>query len=124
MGTSVFVGILISLLVLDAIWLTLRKTYHSNFFYAIQKSPLELNWIATPFVYLLLAGSIWYILRAARNMKDAILRGAAVGGILYGFYDFTNMATLSRWTWEMVFTDTLWGSVASACAAGIGYALR
>jgi uncharacterized membrane protein len=124
MGFRVFVAILLGLLVLDAVWLTLRKTYHSNLFYAIQKSPLALNWIAVPFVYLLLAGAIWYVLRGTKSTKDAVLRGAAVGGVMYGFYDFTNMATLSRWTWEMVITDTLWGAVASAAAAGIGFVIQ
>jgi uncharacterized membrane protein len=64
------------------------------------------------------------MLQGVKNTKAAVLRGAAVGGVLYGFYDLTNMATLSRWTWEMVFTDTLWGTVAAASAAGIGYALK
>ena len=116
-----FLTILLTLLVLDSIWLTLRKQYHTSLFYSIQRSPLEMNWVAAPFVYLLLAGAIWYTLQGSKSTKDAILRGAAVGAVMYGFYDFTNMATLTRWTWEMVFTDTLWGTVASATAAGFGY---
>jgi uncharacterized membrane protein len=118
-----FLGILLALLVLDAAWLTLRKDYHMSLFLAVQRSPLQLNWAAVALVYLLLAFAIWYILQGTRTMKDAVLRGAAVGGVLYGFYDATNMATLSRWTWEMVATDTLWGTVASATAAAVGFAL-
>jgi uncharacterized membrane protein len=116
-----FFILVVALLALDAVWLTLRKNYHTTLFYSIQRSPLEMNWIAAPFVYLLLAGAIWYITHGSKSAKEAMLKGAAVGAVMYGFYDFTNMATLTRWTWEMVVTDTLWGTVASASAAGIAY---
>jgi uncharacterized membrane protein len=123
MRIVLFVTILIALLVLDAVWLTMRKSYHLALFENIQKSPLTLRWLPAAFVYILLAGAITWSLQSVKSVPDAIQRGAVVGGVMYGFYDATNMATLRGWTWEMVLTDTVWGAFASACAAGIGYGL-
>lgn len=110
--------VLIALLVLDGIWLTLRKNYHMSFFYAIQKSPLTLRWIPTAVVYILMALALtWVALKDAKNLNSTTLLGAATGFVMYGFYDATNYATLARWTAEMAITDTLWGTVAGAIAA-------
>lgn len=110
--------VFVALLILDAIWLTLRKQYHMSFFYSVQKSPLTLRWIPAVIVYILLATAItWVSLRNTRQLKDATIMGAAVGFVMYGFYDATNYATLSDWTGEMAIVDTLWGTIAGASAA-------
>ncbi len=116
------VGILVAMLVLDAGWLTLRKQYHDTLFYAVQKSPLHVNFAAATIVYILLAVAIFHAaVETAGSLKAAVLCGAVVGFFLYAFYDATNMATLSRWTWHMFFTDIVWGTVVSAAGAAAGY---
>ena len=35
----------------------------------------------------------------------ALLNGAVVGALAYGTYEFTNLATLKHWSWQMVATD-------------------
>lgn len=120
--TTPYLSVFLTLIALDAMWLTLRKQYHTTLFYSVQRSPLTLNWVAAGLVYFIL--TIMLVLLAvlgAKTIKQAALRGALIGGAMYGFYDATNMATLSRWTWEMVITDTMWGAIASTAAAAVGF---
>ena len=121
MEWKTFGVVLVALLVLDAVWLTVRKDYHMSFFYAVQKSPLTVRWIPAAVVYILLAIAIAWALKDARTLKSAAAVGAAVGAVMYGFYDATNYATLERWTAEMAITDTLWGTVAGAGAAAAAF---
>jgi uncharacterized membrane protein len=116
-----FIVTLVLLLVLDAVWLFIRSDFHKSFFANVQGSPLTVRWIPAVIVYLLLAFALVSISKGAKNMKDAALRGGIVGGVMYGFYDATNMATLKGWTWEMVITDTLWGIVGSGLTGALSY---
>ena len=74
------------------------------------------------FVYVLLGTAVFYCaVKDATNIQKAALTGGIVGFFMYAFYDMTNMATLTNWTWTMVLTDSMWGTVVSAAAAAIGY---
>lgn len=110
---------------LDAVYLTLRLTYHQNLFQSVQGSPLTVRAMSAAIVYLLLAFAIVYVaVLPARSMNEAVLRGALTGGVMYGFYDATNYATLSRWTLGMALTDTMWGTLCGAAAAAAGYYIK
>jgi uncharacterized membrane protein len=115
--------LLLTVLALDAVWLTFRYSYHKTLFAAVQGSPLQARWIPAAIVYLILAAIIYLgAVKDARSVKDAALRGAVAGGLAYGFYDFTNYATLTRYTLEMTLTDTAWGAFVSAAAAAMAFA--
>jgi uncharacterized membrane protein len=119
---NAFVGITGGILAGDAIWLTLRQPYHNNLFQAIQKSPLTIRWIPAIFVYVFLVFAIYQVaVKSAKTMKDAITKGLVVGGVMYGFYDFTNWATLQQWTAYMTFTDMIWGAIVGGIGAAAGY---
>ena len=47
--------------------------------------------------------------------------GFLVGLIAYGTYEFTNMSTLSNWSWKMVVLDTLWGGFLTAVVCLVGF---
>jgi uncharacterized membrane protein len=112
------------LLLLDAVWLTLRSGYHETLFMAVQRAPLTLRVAPAIGVYLLLPVIIYLTaLRDAKSWKDAALKGALTGALLYGFYDLTNYATLNGWTLQMSVTDTLWGTTLCAGGAGLAYVL-
>jgi len=53
----------------------------------------------------------------------ALVRGAVLGFIAYATYEFTNYATLARWTGKLVLVDMVWGTVLSGVASSIAYAL-
>ena len=110
------------LLLVDALWLFARADYHKSFFAAVQGSPLTVRWIPAALVYVLLAIALVSVaVMGAKSVRNAALRGALVGGIMYGFYDATNMATLSGWTWSMLALDTLWGALGCGTTAAIAY---
>jgi uncharacterized membrane protein len=118
-------GLMTVLLVaIDAVYLAIRQQYHDTFFYSVQQSPLVLNYIAAVGVYVLLAGALLYgAVLTSKSWQEAAKCGAVIGGVMYGFYDFTNMATLRRWTWSMVAVDTAWGATLSALTAGAAFKL-
>ncbi len=69
---------------------------------AIQGSPVEFRyWAAIP-VYLALA----YLL----TLADSPLKAAAIGGATYAVYDFTNLATIKKYTVPFAIMDTVWGA--------------
>lgn len=116
------VGITAAVLAGDAVWLTLRQSYHEELFAAVQKSPLTVRWIPAIFVYALLVFALYMVaVKSSKSWRDAALKGALVGGTMYGFYDFTNWATLKGWTGFMTATDMAWGAVAGALGAAAGF---
>jgi uncharacterized membrane protein len=50
----------------------------------------------------------------------ALVTGAIVGAMAYGTYEFTNYATLRRWSLRQVAVDLSWGTVLSAASAWAG----
>lgn len=109
-------------ILVDIPYLWARLDFHKAFFQNVQKSPLTMRVIPAAFVYILFAVALVFVaLKPATSLKDAALRGAAVGAVMYGFYDATNLATLTGWTTSMAITDTLWGATAGALTASILY---
>lgn len=127
------------MLLLDAVWLTLRYDYHSKFFFDIQKAPMKIRIAPAVGVYLLIAASLWYFVFGGSGSPDresgekltilgpqavkgavptALLQGSILGFSMYGMYDLTNFATLKEYTLQMTITDTLWGTFACGMASG------
>ena len=81
---------------------------------------LNVNFIAAVFVYVLLAaGMVFFVLPrvAGANQLQVFLYGALMGLIVYGVYDLTNAATLTRWPLNLILADTAWGMFATGMTA-------
>jgi len=116
------VGSAIAIGVLDAGWLTLRYNYHNDLIYKIQKMEIAPRIIPAILIYILIPVAVFlYAVKDATSTKDAALRGALIGYILYAFYDLTNYATLTNYTLEMTLTDITWGTVVCTAGAVVGY---
>lgn len=112
-------------LAVDIPYLWARQDFHKAIFMNVQKSPLTVRYIPAALVYVLFAIALMYVaIEPAKGLKEAALKGAAVGAVMYGFYDATNLATLRGWTWEMAALDTLWGAAAGALVAGATWSLK
>jgi uncharacterized membrane protein len=113
-------------LVIDIPYLWTRHAFHTAFFANVQKSPLRVRYIPAAIVYVLFATALVYVaIQPAKSLREAAILGAVVGGIMYGFYDATNLATLRGWTWEMALVDTLWGATAGTLtASAVWYFLK
>lgn len=87
-------------------------------------SPLRLG-PAAVFYLFYVAGLLWFV--SAPALRDsaplqALLGGAILGALCYGTYEFTNYATLGRWSAEQVIADTLWGTFLTGVSAWAGVA--
>jgi uncharacterized membrane protein len=115
---------LLSLLVIDALWLTvlMGATYQSWLGPLMLATP---NWLPAALFYLLYpAGLLVFAVRPAlreRDWRTAARLGALLGLVAYGTYDLSNMATLRGWPWQMTLVDMAWGTLLSAVAACAGY---
>lgn len=118
------VTITVTMLVLDAIWLTATSATSRSLFAAIQGQPLQVRWIPALLVYVIMVAAAWYFAVApASSVTEATGRGAILGFAMYGLYDLTNYATISKYTLEFAITDMAWGTFLFAVASGISKAV-
>ena len=108
---------------MDAVWLTARGAASRTMFGALQGSPLKMRWIPAAIVYVLMvAGLWWFAVRGATSWTGAATNGAVLGAVVYGVYDFTNYATLTRWELPYALADLAWGTFLFAVTAGAAVA--
>ena len=94
--------------VLDSIYLNLIKDYFLKQINLVQKSPIKLDFFAILLCYIfLIFGINYFIIQPDRSIQDAFI----LGFIIYGVYETTNKALLSKWSWLTVIMDTLWGGI-------------
>lgn len=106
-------------LILDGLWLgVLMRTFYQHQLKnsaRIINGSLQLNLPATLIVYVfLIASLILFALPYAQmghTFMEQFMRGALFGFVVYGIYEFTNLAILYHWPLPMVIVDTLWGGV-------------
>lgn len=105
-------------LTIDIVYLNSKKDYFDAFFKNVQGKPLVFRKSGAVMAYLLLvAGLYFFIIKDRKNIIYSFLFGLFV----YGVYDLTNYATLTNWTMEFVFKDTLWGGIVFALSTFIIY---
>ena len=92
--------------VLDCFYINLIKHAFSSQIVAIQGSAMKPNFIAIAITYaFLLFGLNYFVLRKHMGPIDAFLYGL----VIYAVYDFTNLATFSKWSLSLSIIDALWG---------------
>ncbi len=116
----------IAMLVMDYIWLTFiaKPLYMQDLgkFFDIQNGSMQVNYFAAAIVYLgLLSGIFLFVLPRADSLVDAFVYGALFGLIIYGVYDFTNLATIKAWPLKISIIDMLWGGALCSATSGVGY---
>lgn len=95
-------------LLLDFIYLNFIKSYFDKQIKLVQGTSIKLNFFAMLLCYILLIFGInYFIIIPDRSILDAFLLGI----IIYGVYETTNMALFSKWAWQTVLIDTLWGGI-------------
>ncbi len=121
-----YVAVAVIFLAADSLWLSLA----GDALYRRQLGPLLLdNFRSGPaalFYALYVAGIVVFAVAPAdlaRRFSTAAGRGAFFGLVAYGTYDLTNLATLKGWSGLVTVADLAWGAVATALAAGFGFAL-
>jgi uncharacterized membrane protein len=111
-------------LILDAIMLTLvMKPLFSRHI-----GPLMLTDIrivpAAAFYAAYVAGLIYLVsYPALKTGAPVLIPAAIIGAMAYGTYEFTSYAIMKDWHWQMVATDTVWGTVLTGLSAWAGVAI-
>ena len=114
-----FFIIMISMVLLDSLWLTfmLKRFYVPNIGHLL--NDLMAIWPAV-FFYIIygIALNVFVVLPALKNDTgyfELLLLGLLFGMVTYGTYDLTNQVTLKNWPWIVTVIDIAWGS----CLAGM-----
>ncbi len=81
------------------------------------------RWIAAVIVYLLIpAGIVLFVrpqLGSGSSIGTALAWGALYGLVVYGVYDFTNRATLDKYSLQLTLADVAWGMVLCGATTAI-----
>ena len=100
------------MLAMDLVWLNANADYNKRMFADIQGHPIRMRIIPAVITYILMLIAIWlFVVRETDTWLAAAKRGALLGFLIYGVYDGTNYATLSKYTLRFAVTDALWGAV-------------
>ncbi|QFS81660.1 hypothetical protein FIU97_02580 [Roseivivax sp. THAF40] len=110
-------------LVIDAIMLTfvMKPLFTRHLGDLMRDSPML--GAAAGFYLLYVAGLVFLVSMPALRDGDpgrAALHGAIIGAMAYGTYEFTCMAIMKDWSWQMVAADTTWGAVLTGFSAWAG----
>jgi uncharacterized membrane protein len=110
----------ITMLLLDAIYLTVNKKAFMDQIVNIQRTVMQFRMVPAIICYILLIFGLYYfIIRKKRSILDAFLFGL----VIYGVYDTTNYATLKKYSLNLAIMDTVWGGTLMAATTFITYTL-
>lgn len=111
-------------LILDAIMLTfVMKPLFDRHIGALMLENIRL--VPAAAFYLAYVAGLLYLVSvpALRTGAPVLLPAAIIGAMAYGTYEFTSYAIMKDWHWQMVVTDTVWGTVLTAISAWAGVAI-
>ena len=105
---------ILTLSILDFIYLKSSSSLYSKLINKIQKSPMSLRMYSVIIVYILIF-LMWVIFiynkKDQHTLKENILRSFLLGLLTYGIYDFTNYSIFKDWTLGISIMDTVWGGI-------------
>lgn len=122
MGFAIrFISTMIFFLFLDLVWLgvvakNLYSVEYGNLMRRGVDGMLDPHLPAALVVYILFAlGILLFVVRNAEGQWLLGLGwGALFGLVVYGVFDFTNLAVLANWSTKISVIDTLWGTTICA----------
>ena len=81
----------------------------------IQITPFQIKTYAAVIAYLLLALgiSIFSIPNISKEhiLRDSLIYGGILGIVIYGVFDFTNLAIISKYNLNIALIDMFWGGI-------------
>ena len=111
-----FVLTLVLIPLFDFVWIgNLMKSFYMSELGSIarmENGEFKPNLLAAACVYLVMSfGIVVFVLsQSDRSLLTTFLYVAALGFVIYGTYDLTNLSTLQAWTIKLTIVDTLWGT--------------
>lgn len=124
----------VTMLVLDGLWLGVL----AGGFYFRNLEPLaranaagngfDVHYLSAAVVYVCMVTAFAIFIgpdvRGEASLAGTILKSAALGALIYGIYDFTNMATLKHWPLAVTIVDVSWGATLFAITGAVTKAVN
>ena len=98
----------LTMLILDAIYLSSFSNQYNSMMKTIQKSPLKIKPLYALVVYVLMIIG-WKLL--IDNKKNSVRNSVILGVVIYGVFDFTNLAIFDNYSLKLGLIDMLWGGI-------------
>tara|TARA_Y100000991_G_scaffold173531_1_gene135378 strand:+ start:711 stop:1094 length:384 start_codon:yes stop_codon:yes gene_type:complete len=95
-------------LIIDSIYLKFLKTMADKLVFNIQGSKLKLNYTGAFFSYLCIIILFNYFVI---YKKGSLLDSFLLGFLTYGIFEGTSKALFSKWTYDFMLIDTVWGGI-------------
>lgn len=121
-----FVIVAVTMLVLDGIWLGLitPRFYFEQLKHLarLNGDSIDVDKVAAAIVYFIMVLAFVVFLApiiASASWAESLLKAAFFGLVIYGVYDFTNMATLRDYSWTLSLVDMAWGGFLFAVTATV-----
>ena len=109
-----------TMIALYSLYLQTIQGEFSNLLVKVQGSPLKLKILPAIVCYILLVfGLNYFIISKKQSLFDAFLFGI----IVYGVYDATTLALLTKWSYKIAMIDSLWGGILMLATTYITYCL-
>ena len=111
----------IIILVIDLLWINyiVGDMWKKNV-ETVQKSPMEVRKPYALLSYVLIIFGIYYFIQMNMTkdtyVKDSLVKGFIYGFILYGVFDFTNLAIFKEFDLKSAMIDMAWGGLLTASA--------
>lgn len=126
MNILLYIYTLVSLVVLDTVWLLSTGAWYRQSLSHLFAD--KFNFVPAAVFYLLYAAGVVFfvVLPAAKGGTSFLvtfLSGAFLGLLAYAAYDLTNHATLRAWPVSVTIVDMLWGAFVTGLAGLIAVTL-
>jgi len=114
----------ITILIVDILWLSyaVDNIWKENV-QAVQKAPLQVRKEYAIFSYILIILGIWYFVQrhitTETPTQQILFSSFLFGFVLYGVFDFTNLAIFKDFQWKAAWIDMLWGGFLSMVAVWV-----
>jgi uncharacterized membrane protein len=111
----------IIVLVIDLLWINyiVGDMWKKNV-ETVQKSPMEIRKQYALLSYVLIIFGIYYFVQMNMTketyVRDSLIKGFIYGFILYGVFDFTNLAIFKEFDLKTAMIDMAWGGALTASA--------
>jgi len=113
-----YVFLIVLLLIFDIIWLMINKNGYSNMVIKVQNTNLNMNITGAILSYICVFLSIVfftlpmieYQYETKNKLWLSLRYGGFLGFLIYGIFNFTNMAIFENYDIKMAIKDTLWGT--------------
>ena len=118
-----YLSILLSLLILDGIWLGLvaKDGYQQAMGHIMREQVIVWPWIVFYLLYPLAILILAIKVQLPTQSRFSFLwRGAVLGATAYGTYNLTNYALVIDWPLAITIKDWIWGTVLTASCAMAG----